>query len=431
MCPLKNNKYKHMKIILILPALLFSLFSYSQPNTEIFLFDLNTENGKFQLSNFKNISNNEGYDNQPSFLDDNVILFSSNRKGQTDIAKYYSNYDSKIWLNHTEGSEYSPLKIPNHNAVSAIRLDKDGKQLLYNYSLSNGESSVLIEDLVIGYHVWLNDNTVLSSVLDGNNLSLYLSNIDTKTNRKLEENVGRSLHKIPNSNLISFVSKKDSLKWKIKSIDPVSGSIKHLKITLDKIEDYCWLPNGTLLMGKDDKLYKYKPKRDSNWIEIASLSDFGIKNITRLTVNAEGTKLAIVGEGGKTEAQSEAETNTNENPTNTSETSDKTEVEKIVQQQLEAYNKRNIDAFMATYADDIKLYDYPEKLKSEGQKAMRESYDAFFKRTPDLRAFIKKRIVIGNKVIDQEQVTINGKIYNAVAIYEIENRKIKKVTFIQ
>ncbi len=419
-----------MKISLILSTLLFSLFLYAQPNTEIFLFDLNTENGKFELSNFKNISNNEGYDNQPSFLGDNIILFASTRNGQTDIVKYSINYDSKIFINHTEGSEYSPLKIPNQYAISAIRLDKDGKQLLYSYSLSNGESSVLIEDLVIGYHVWLNDNTILSSVLEDDNLSLYSSNIDTKTNRKLEENVGRSLHKIPNSNLISFVSKKDSLKWKIKSIDPVSGATKHLKITLDKTEDYCWLPNGTLLMGKDDKLYIYKPKRDSNWIEIASLSDFGIKNISRLAISTDGTKLAIVGEGGKTETKSEVETE-NENETNTSETTEKTEAEKIVQQQLDAYNKRDIDAFMATYSKDIKLYDYPEKLKSEGQKTMRESYEAFFKHTPDLRAFIKKRIVIGNKVIDEEQITINGKIYNAVAIYEVENGKIKKVTFIQ
>ena len=29
-------------------------------------------------------------------------------------------------------------------------------------------------------------------------------------------------------------------------------------------------------------------------------------------------------------------------------------------------------------------------------------------KTKDLRAFIKKRIVIGNKVIDEEQVTANG-----------------------
>ena len=44
---------------------------------------------------------------------------------------------SKIFINHTEGGEYSPLKIPNKNEVSAVRLDKDGKQRLYTYNLNN------------------------------------------------------------------------------------------------------------------------------------------------------------------------------------------------------------------------------------------------------------------------------------------------------
>ena len=136
---------------------LFTIFSftiYAQPNTDVFLFDLNTENGKFELSNMKNISNSEGYDNQPSFLDNNTILYAGSRNGQTDIVKYNISYDSKIFINYTEGGEYSPLKIPNQNAVSAIRLDPDGKQFLYKYDLQNGESKVLIDDVIIGYHVW-------------------------------------------------------------------------------------------------------------------------------------------------------------------------------------------------------------------------------------------------------------------------------------
>jgi len=57
-------KYSFLVCITLMP-----LLHFSQPNTEVFLFDLNTENGVFELSNMKNISDNEGYDNQPSFLD--------------------------------------------------------------------------------------------------------------------------------------------------------------------------------------------------------------------------------------------------------------------------------------------------------------------------------------------------------------------------
>ena len=51
--------------------------------------------------------------------------------------------------------------------------------------------------------------------------------------------------------------------------------------------------------------------------------------------------------------------------------------------------------------------------------------------TPDLHCKITSRIVTGNKVIDEEFLTIHGKNYSAVAIYEVENGKIIKVTFVK
>ena len=89
----------------------------AQSNTEIFLYDVEATTSKIELSNAKNLSNNQGYDNQPSFLDDRYIVFASTRNNQTDIAKYDMRYDSKSWLNFSEGGEYTPLKIPKKNQL--------------------------------------------------------------------------------------------------------------------------------------------------------------------------------------------------------------------------------------------------------------------------------------------------------------------------
>jgi Tol biopolymer transport system component len=148
------------------------LIQFSQSNTDVFLFELTTQNNQFELSNFKNISDNEGYDNQPSFMDNNTILYAGTRNGQTDIVMYDIKSGSKTWVSSTEGSEYSPLKIPNQNAVSAIRLDVDGKQLLHRYDLKTGGNSVLIDTLVVGYHNWFQPNMIVSSVLEKEMLSL-------------------------------------------------------------------------------------------------------------------------------------------------------------------------------------------------------------------------------------------------------------------
>lgn len=105
--------------------------------------------------------------------------------------------------------------------------------------------------------------------------------------------------------------------------------------------------------------------------------------------------------------------------------------EAIVQRQVNAYNARNIDAFMDTYADDIELYDFPGKLLSKGKQKMRDNYAGMFSNVPNLYCEIEKRIVIGNKIIDKEKVRAGKETIHAVAVYEVEKGKIKKVTFIQ
>ncbi|MBC7866897.1 MAG: amidohydrolase family protein [Gloeobacteraceae cyanobacterium ES-bin-316] len=105
--------------------------------------------------------------------------------------------------------------------------------------------------------------------------------------------------------------------------------------------------------------------------------------------------------------------------------------EAIVQRQLNAYNARNLEAFMATYADSVELYQFPNQLLSKGKKAMIAGYESMFKSIPNLHCQILNRMVNGSVVIDKEKVRIGNEFLEAVAIYEVANGKIKKVTFIQ
>lgn len=104
--------------------------------------------------------------------------------------------------------------------------------------------------------------------------------------------------------------------------------------------------------------------------------------------------------------------------------------ESIVQRQLNAYNARDYKAFIAAYSDDVELYNYPNQLIGKGMDALKR-YESFFANTPNLYCEIKKRMVLGNKVIDHENVRAGNNTLNAVAVYEVKNGKISKVTFIR
>lgn len=107
--------------------------------------------------------------------------------------------------------------------------------------------------------------------------------------------------------------------------------------------------------------------------------------------------------------------------------------EDLAQRQLNAYNAHDIEAFLEPYADDIELYDLPDKLISKGKDAMRKDYGKFFTNAPALHCELVNRMVIGNTVVDHERVTVaaDKAPMQAIAIYKIENGKIRKVYFTQ
>ncbi len=105
----------------------------------------------------------------------------------------------------------------------------------------------------------------------------------------------------------------------------------------------------------------------------------------------------------------------------------------IAQGQLDAYNKQDIENFLSWYSEDVEVYNFPDELLYKGKEEMRKRYSSAWKQNPNQRANVTDRINVGNTVMDKEQVTgrSNNVEANVIAIYKIENEKIKKVYFVR
>jgi hypothetical protein len=272
---------------------------YAQNGTEIYLFDLVKTEDNYVIKNPVNISNNKGFDNQPSFTEDgNSILFSSVRRGQMDIAQYEIYDDYRTWLTDTEANEFSPQSYPKKKKnFTAVRQESDETQLLYKYSYKNKEPEVLIPNLKVGYYLWLNSKSLVSFVI-GDIETLQVSDFKNKIKYPIQKNIGRSLQKMPydmdiGSGLFSFIS-KDHEDPEIYAINPKTSDTKYLADPLPDSEDLTWTLDGAILMGNEDKIYKLRPGEDKEWTPIIIESNLPIKNITRLVVSPNGTKIAVV-----------------------------------------------------------------------------------------------------------------------------------------
>jgi hypothetical protein len=385
----------------------FSLFIaktiFCQTNTEVHVFDIIKNERGYNLKNGKNISNNAGYDSQPYFYDNHSVVFSSTRNKETDIVFFNTENNTKRFISNTEnGGEYSPQRIPGSNDISAIRLDNDGLQRFYQYDFKTQKNKEIIPNLKVAYPNWFDQNTVIAVTIVNDSLDLLICDLKKKTNIAVAKNVGRSVHRIPNTNLISFISKENKEYWLLKSLNPATKEIKTIT-SLKFQEDVTWLTNGILLISNGNTIYKFDTNKDTTPSLFFSSSDDNINNISRIAVNSDGSKLALVAEVSP---------------------------EYLAQEQLDGYNKRDIDAFLKPYAKDVQVYRFPNTLMYEGIENMRTRYDRYFKNTPDLHCELIKRIVHKDQVIDHELVTANGKTRKAVAIYTMKNGEIASATFL-
>ena len=106
--------------------------------------------------------------------------------------------------------------------------------------------------------------------------------------------------------------------------------------------------------------------------------------------------------------------------------------ERVVQRQLEAYNARDIEAWLATYDSHAEQYELHGQLLANGHGEMRARMQARFTE-PDLHAELLSRTVMGAVVVDHERITRNfsegrGTI-EMLCIYEVSGDCIKKATF--
>lgn len=275
------------------------------PNPDIYLAELSFFDGVYFLGSLKNITNRpQAYDNQPAFTaDSKSVLFTSayddGNDGQTEIHRYYVDSDRTVRVTRSiEESEYSATPIPGYQAFSAIRVEADSLQRLWRFTMQGMDAEPILRDIApVGYHAWADDaNTLLLFVL-GQPSTLQIATVESQLGKVLDENPGRSLHKIPNRNAFSYAARVSPDELWISEVDIGTHSITRIIETVDAGQDHAWTPAGVVLMGSGGKLFQYNPEVDKSWREIADFSGRGL-SLSRLAVSPDGSKIAIVAVAG-------------------------------------------------------------------------------------------------------------------------------------
>ncbi len=246
-----------------------------------------------------NLTRRPDYDNQPHFTPDGSGLWytvNDPHAGQADIWRYdFGSASVTPVTTSNPESEYSATPLPDGNGISTIRVEADSAQRLWRFDADGSGAAVLLEDVApVGYHAWVDENTVVMFVL-GDPPTLQRGDVRTGGAELLAENIGRSIQSIPGSPDVSWVQLREDGTTTIMRL-PGDGSVSEPIIDgIDGGDDHAWAPDGTLFQASGPVLYAVRPDRGGTWEPVADFGDLHI-TLSRLAVSPDGSQIALVAE---------------------------------------------------------------------------------------------------------------------------------------
>ncbi|MFJ9517940.1 nuclear transport factor 2 family protein [Kitasatospora sp. NPDC101801] len=106
-----------------------------------------------------------------------------------------------------------------------------------------------------------------------------------------------------------------------------------------------------------------------------------------------------------------------------------TDPREVVERQLTAYNNHDLDAFVATYAEDVTVH-RADGNRLEGRQALRDRYAGQFA-VGRCRAEIAGRFSEGNRVVDHEIAHgLADQPVRLLVVYRVRDGLIDRVDFL-
>lgn len=269
------------------------LFAQALPNMDIFISDISGKENNKVFSKPENITQRNGYDNQPNFSSDGKKIYFTSIRDSVQADMYVFDINSKLTaaICNTAESEFSPMSTPDQKGISTIRIDKDSSQHFWIFPKGKCEPEMGFNGLdSVGYYCWLNNTNAAFFIVSEPPRLIIEGN--EYANPRICKNIGRCIKKVPGMPAISFIEKIEPWLWVIRMYNYETKKYSFLIQAPMKAEDYEWLSDGTLIIGSEGKLLKFKPGTDTKWSVAVDLSMY-ITDITRIAVNADGTRIAI------------------------------------------------------------------------------------------------------------------------------------------
>jgi hypothetical protein len=264
------------------------------PNTELWLFKIEANKLKQPvLTASLNITKRDGYDNQPSFSnDDKKIYYVSIRDSSKQADIYYYDLKSKknIQLTKTQTSEYSPVMSSDGKFITSVVVESDSAQRIHFIDALKAADTLKFDVDSVGYYTFLNADTVVYYKLTAPHSLRYFIK-SSGEDKWLGNSPTRTFRTINRHTLLYGL--KDSTQVTFYTYDFLLHKAKKYAVYPSLNEDILWQPPFGLIKSEDHRLLRYDEKKNE-WFVLFDLSEYCITKITRFAFDSKNKYLVVV-----------------------------------------------------------------------------------------------------------------------------------------
>jgi dipeptidyl aminopeptidase/acylaminoacyl peptidase len=271
------------------------------PVVNVFVAELREADGQLSLGAPLKLTEDRGWNMQPSFSPDGRLLLYTSVRGDADSPSQVYAYDLETGqerqLTRTLENENSPTLEPDGRSFIAVRWKPETLFTEFGpwrYSLA-GEplGSLLPGPDTVGYFHRLDEHT-FALMRPGDTFSVALHDLRTGTTRVVAHpSAPLPPRPIPGARAFSF-TRTDSLgAHRIVRVELPTGLTSDLGPTLPGRTSHVWTPSGTLLMARGNRLFQRSPEAPE-WSELARFEAPELQQLTAYAVSPAGDRVVIL-----------------------------------------------------------------------------------------------------------------------------------------
>ncbi|HEX8254756.1 MAG TPA: hypothetical protein VF846_16550 [Thermoanaerobaculia bacterium] len=282
---------------LLLLTLLFTTVVHAQVlTTEVWLGALDMREGRFRVSDLKNISNHPRYDNQPSFAPDGTsLLFTTEAESLSETGlgvhavRYFLQDGRSVPLKRARG--FSPTTTTDGRSFMTLR---EGTVWLHDYD-GTPRRTLLPQVKTAGYFTRMDENRW---VLFMNEKERHIALWDERRGSlsRLVPNAITAPYRIPGQQAVTFVVQEGDTK-KLMQLDLTENGASDRELATIPFATggaHVWTSSGTLLMASANAIHEWSPTAPEAWPVVHRFTEADLQGITRIALSPAEDRIALV-----------------------------------------------------------------------------------------------------------------------------------------